>query len=201
MRLLMRRKGPEGPTEDEIVHFSRLAAKQGAVRREELRWIENALRLDQMTAGDLRTPRTVVESLAADVRLSTLAEEASRWVHSRIPVTEGGDPDRVVGLAFRREVFDAIAAARGDLCIGDLMHPIAFVPESMRANELLRLFIRERKHMVAVADEYGGFEGVVTLEDVLEYLIGAEIVDEHDEVADTQELARSQNPYRHLTGT
>ena len=75
------------------------------------------------------------------------------------------------------------------------MHPIEFVPETMRAHELLNLFLQKRKHMVAVADEYGGFEGVVTLEDVLECLLGQEIVDESDEIEDMQELALRRSPF------
>ena len=76
------------------------------------------------------------------------------------------------------------------------MHPIRFVPETMPAHALLDMFLKERVHMVAVADEYGGFEGVVTLEDVLECLLGEEIVDEHDEIRDMQEHAMDQGRKR-----
>ena len=78
----------------------------------------------------------------------------------------------------------------------DLMHPMRFVPETMAAHELLNLFLDERFHMAAVADEYGGFEGVVTLEDVLECLLGKEIVDEHDQIDDMQVHARKQAEQR-----
>ena len=81
------------------------------------------------------------------------------------------------------------SCGRTELPLRELMHGIHFVPETMPAHELLRLFLRRRKHLVAVVDEYGGFEGVVTLEDVIESLLGEEIVDEHDEADDMQELA------------
>lgn len=179
-----------GPTEEEVEVFSGLAARSGAMRPEEHRWVQNALRLDRFTAGDLRTPRTVVDTLPADTPLEELRDISRNWVHSRIPLTREGDADQVVGMVYRRDVFDALVAGRLDLTLADLMVPIRFVPETMRANDLLDLFIRERTHLVAVADEYGGFEGVVTLEDVLECLLGAEIVDEHDAVENLQELAR-----------
>ena len=196
MRMLTGAGGEKGPTEDEVVVFSSLAAKHGEVRSDEHQWVRNALRLDRFTAGDLRTPRTVVETLPADELVQAVIERPSRWVHSRVPIVEEADPDRVIGIVFRREVFDTgLGSGREDLKLRDLMHPIRFVPETMPAHHLLDLFIKERKHMVAVADEYGGFEGVVTLEDVLECLLGAEIVDEHDEFVDMQEIARRRNPH------
>ena len=81
MRLLTGGAGHTGPSEDEVGLFARLAARGGAVRKEEHRWVENALRLDEKTAGDLRTPRTVVETLRADERVGDLIEHAERWVH------------------------------------------------------------------------------------------------------------------------
>lgn len=178
-----------GPSEDEIVVLSRLAARGGGVRREEHRWVANALRLDTVKAGDLRTPRTVVETLPADmpVRDITSPDQLS---HSRIPITAPGNRDEVVGLVHRREVFDA-ALERPDaaLVLGDLSRPLRFIPESMAAHELLQQFLATRSHMAAVAGEFGDFRGVVTLEDVLECLLGAEIVDEHDRVEDMRALA------------
>jgi len=196
MRLLTGAGPTRGPTEDEVVVFSALAAMHGEVRRDEHEWVRNALRLDRYTAGDLRTPRTVVETLPADLIVSDVITRPAQWVHSRVPLVESGDLDQIIGLVYRREVFDAgLARTAERLRLRDLKHSIQFVPESMPAHRLLDLFIKERKHMVAVADEYGGFEGVVTLEDVLECLLGAEIVDEHDEFEDMQEIARHRNPH------
>lgn len=201
MRKLTGGEGHAGPTEEEVEVFSSLAAKSGAMRTQEHRWVQNALRLDRHTAGGLRTPRTVVDTLPADTPITEVEDLSDHWVHSRVPLTEAGDADAVVGLVHRRDVFDALlehANRRGEEeepaapRLRDLMVPIRFVPETMRANELLDLFIAERTHLVAVADEYGGFEGVVTLEDVLECLLGTEIVDEYDAVENLQELARRQ---------
>ncbi|QDU83084.1 Hemolysin C [Planctomycetes bacterium Pla163] len=179
-----------GPGEDEVVIVSRLAANRGALRAEEHRWVRNVLRLDLVTAGDLRTPRTVVETLPAETAVADLAQLSERWSHSRVPITEGGSADAVIGLVHRREAFDAaLREPDADLILRDLMRPIRFVPETMPAHQLLELFLADRVHMVAVADEYGGFEGVVTLEDVLEQMLGSEIVDEHDRVDDMQALA------------
>jgi CBS domain containing-hemolysin-like protein len=187
-----------GLGEDEVVIVSRLAANRGALRAEEHRWVRNVLRLDLVTAGDLRTPRTVVETLPADTAVADLGQLSERWLHSRVPITDGGSADSVIGLVHRREVFDAaLREPAADLILKDLMRPIRFVPESMPAHQLLELFLADRVHMVAVADEYGGFEGVVTLEDVLEQMLGSEIVDEHDRVDDMQVLALERAAERH----
>ena len=116
-------------------------------------------------------------------------------MHSRVPCTAEDDSDEIVGVVYRREVFDAAVAGNGATKLGSLRKRLESVPGSMPAHELLRLFLRKRRHMVAIVDEYGGFQGIVTLEDVLEALLGEEIVDEHDEIVDMQQHARDSNPY------
>ena len=192
MQLLTGRARQPGPSEDEVVVFADLAARHGDVRQEERRWVVNALRLDQTTAGDLRTPRTVVEYLSEDARVADVARDPAKLVHSRIPVAApGGDLDTLTGFVYRREVCDAaLIDPESDLVLGDLRRDLPVVPETMPAHHLLGVLMRERTHLAAVIDEYGGFEGVVALEDVLERMLGEEIVDEHDEVINLQELAR-----------
>lgn len=180
------------PTENEIIISSRLAAQRGMLRPQEVRWLENALRLDEIRAEDLMTPRTVVYRLPADLPLSQVQQGSQHWVHSRLPVTEDRDPDHILGVVYRREVFDAIVFGRPAKKLRDLMHKVDFVPASMRGHQLLDRFITEKKHMAAVVDEYGAFIGVVTLEDVLECLLGSEIVDEHDRHVDMQQVAREK---------
>ncbi|MBX9655886.1 CNNM domain-containing protein [bacterium] len=180
------------PTENEIIISSRLAAQRGMLRPQEVRWLENALRLDEIRAEDLMTPRTVVYRLPADLPLSQVQQGSQHWVHSRLPVTEDRDPDHILGVVYRREVFDAIVFGRPVKKLRDLMHKVDFVPASMRGHQLLDRFITEKKHMAAVVDEYGAFIGVVTLEDVLECLLGSEIVDEHDRHVDMQQVAREK---------
>ena len=191
MGLLMRSDGPKGPSEDEVVVVAGLAARHGRMRSQEHQWVENALRLDQVTAGDLRTPRTVVESLPADTVLEEVRSNPASMLHSRIPLTEGGNLDELVGLVLRRDVFDQAGGSQASR-LRDIARPLLTVPESMPAHELLELFLRERVHMVAVIDEYGGFEGVATLEDVLERMLGQEIVDEHDQDESMQVVAKQR---------
>ena len=190
--LLTSDRPASGPTEDEVIVTSRLAYRRGELRLQELRWVENALRLDRVKARDMMTPRTVVYSLPADMSLSGIQQHSKHWVHSRLPLTEDENPDQIVGVIYRRDVFDAIARGQRDRKLRELMRTIDFVPETMRGHDLLDKFIKERKHMVCVVNEYGGFEGVVTLEDVLEALLGTQIVDEFDLHPDMQQFARQR---------
>lgn len=193
MRALTGGEPQSGPSEEEILIFSRMAAKQGRVRNEEHEWIKNALRLDQTSAGSLRTPRPVVNLLPIDLTIGAAAAQQMDLVHSRVPVVEEIGSDTVVGMVYRRELLEHVVRGKQDLPLSEILHPIRHVPEAMPGHALMRVFLRDRKHIVAVVDEYGSFQGIVTLEDVLEALLGEEIVDEHDQVVDMQAHARQQH--------
>ena len=194
MRMLTGGGESHAPSEEEVMVFAGMAARHGEVRDEEHTWVRNALRLDQVRAGDLMTPRPVVEMYQGGTTIDEAIGSVGGWVHSRVPIHEG-DSDQVDGIVFRREVFEAAVRGEGGRPLRDFVHPLSAVPQAMPGHQLLRLFLRERRHMVAVVSEYGGFEGLVTLEDVLEEMLGEEIVDEHDRIVDLQEHARQRNPH------
>ncbi|MBI1291274.1 DUF21 domain-containing protein [bacterium] len=193
----IRAAGEEKATvsEQDIVELARIGVEEGALIPEEEIWIRNALRLNEKTAHELMTPRTVVYRLPAELPLSMVTAHSEHWTHSRLPLCKDNDPDRVVGLVYRREVFDALLTLSDEEIestkLSSLGHPPAFIPETMRGNEILRRFLEGRTHLFIVTNEHGGMEGVVTLEDVLEDLLGAEIVDHHDQHVDMQEYARA----------
>ena len=192
MRWLISGGDEVGPTEEEIIMSSRLAVEAGRLRPQELRWVERALHLDEVKAHDLMTPRTVVYTLPADMKLADIEHHSAHWAHSRLPLCEDNNPDKIIGLVYRRDIFNRYIQGDRDTTLRDLRQDIAFVPQTMPAHRLLNKFLTENRHLVCVVDEYGGFEGVVTLEDVLEEMIGTEIVDEHDRHVDMQQLAREQ---------
>ena len=195
MRWMTGAKSETGPSEEEVLVFARLARRHGRVRGEEHTWVQNALMLDRVRAKELMTPRRVVEMLSAAMTVDEAIGRTDRWVHSRVPVFAEDNPDEILGIVYRREVFDAAVAGEGARTLGALRKRLISVPGSMPAHELLRLFLQRRRHLAAVVDEYGGFQGIVTLEDVLEALLGEEIVDEHDEIVDLQQHARDSNPH------
>lgn len=192
-------KKNEGPdhTEDDIRAIVSLTRRSGSIKPYEEQSIRNILLLDTKTVEEIMTPRTVVFSLPAELTVAEAREQQSTWPHSRIPVYDH-DPEDIVGVVFRRQVFEALADDLDQLKMSDLMRPVRFVLESITLDKLLVKFLGSRMHMCVVLDEYGGVAGVVTLEDVLEEILGSEIVDETDQVVDMRELARQQRD--ELTG-
>ena len=182
-------KGPEH-TEDDIRAMVSITRRQGVIKPYEEMSITNILSLDLKTVEEIMTPRTVVFSLPANMTTAEAKERHGIWPHSRVPVYEGGDQENIVGVAYRREVLEALADDKDDLVLSDLMKPVRFVLENLTLDKLLVKFLGSRSHLFVVIDEYGGVAGVVTLEDVLEEILGSEIVDETDVVVDMQELAR-----------
>jgi CBS domain containing-hemolysin-like protein len=177
-------------TVEDIISLAQLVERQGTIQPHEAQWVTNALRLDELTAYDLMTPNPVVARVPDSMRLRDTAVNADHWRFSRLPVCRSEDPDDIVGVVHRRKVFDALAQDKFDLTMRDLMEKPVFVPETMPAHNLLDDFLKKRRHLFCVKDEAGAFTGVVTLEDVLESLIGREIVDETDLHEDMQAVAR-----------
>lgn len=190
----------EGPdhTEDDIRAIVSLTRRSGSIKPYEEQSIRNILLLDSKTAEQIMTPRTVVFSLSVDMTVAEARESQPQWPHSRIPVYDD-DPEDIVGVVYRRQVLEALADDRDDLKLVDLMRPVRFVLETITLDSLLMKFLGSRLHLCVVLDEYGGVAGVVTLEDVLEEILGSEIVDETDQVADMRQLARQQRD--ELTGS
>ena len=194
-RRVTRRAPGQEPTEEEILIMADLAAEVGAILPEELRWLRNALRLNNVTARELMTPRSAVYSIPADLPADQMQVRAKEWVHSRLPVTEASDPERVIGVVQRRVVFDHLMHGKQTATPQTLMRPVLFVAEDVRGNRFLDQLITQRQQLAVVIDEAGRMTGVVTLEDVLEYLLGSPIVGEHDTHPDMQELARQRARY------
>jgi len=182
-------KGPEA-SEDDIRAVVSLSSRAGKINALEERSIGNILALDTKTVHDIMTPRTVVFSLAAGMTVAEAKEESGFWPHSRVPVYDDDDPENIVGIVFRRQVFEALANDQHGLKLSAIMKPVQFVLDTMSLDKVLGKFIESRMHLFVVLDEYGGVGGVITLEDVLEEILGKEIVDETDEVADMRQLAR-----------
>jgi magnesium and cobalt exporter, CNNM family len=182
----------EGPSQEDIVTLATMGARDGTIMHMEAKWIKGVLELDSLTAREIMTPRPVVTTLVSDMPVSELGAKLAELDYSRVPVTTAEGLDHITGVVMRRRLVNAFLEGHLDLKVADLQQPAKFVPGSMRGHQLLRTFIQEKTHLVIVVDEYGGTMGVVTLEDVIEAMIGEEIVDEFDEHADLREYARLQ---------
>lgn len=190
-RMMGRRSRDEAVTAEEIQVMARLSRRTGGIKIFQEQAIERVLTLQEKTAKEVMTPRTVIFSLNQQLKLSEAVKAAGRWEHSRIPVFDKS-PEDVVGIVHTRDVLVALAKNQTDDHLANMMRPIHFVAETARLNMVLGEFLELRQHLFAVIDEYGGLAGLITLEDILEEILGREIVDESDEVEDKQELARER---------
>jgi CBS domain containing-hemolysin-like protein len=174
---------------EDLQSLAQLGARTGSIAADEAKVIHNVLRLKEKQARDVMTPRTVVFALPETATVEEARKESGTWSHSRIPVYADEFED-VVGIVLRRDILAALARNRDQVPLSVLMRPVHFVSESTDLDRILDSFLEKRQHMFVVIDEYGGLAGVLTLEDVIEEILGQQIVDELDQVDNMRDLAR-----------
>jgi putative hemolysin len=178
--LLLRGNGEEEdlPGERELREIAELGMKEGVVEEGEQELVERAFRMDELTAWDIMVPRVDILSWRDSLTLVEVVPQLRTVPFSRIPVY-GTSVDDITGVIHVREAYEAFVAGRGRMRLSELSRDPLFVPGSLTLPQLLRNFQSRRLHMGIVADEFGGTDGLVTLEDVIEELVG-EIEDERD---------------------
>ncbi len=176
----------ETASEEEVIAMTDLGLESKNIEKDEHEIIQNVFKMNDKTAKDIMTPRVQMETLDCDLTILEQKEEIYAVEHSRLPVF-GEDTDDIKGFVLLRDVLEELAKSNGNIKPNDpqLLHNIVAVKETTKVDQLLIHFQRERVHIALVVDEYGGTSGLVTLEDVLEQLVG-EIVDETDTVVDLQ---------------
>jgi putative hemolysin len=167
-----------GATERELLELTELGRVQGVVGEEEHRLVERAFRMDELTAWDIMTPRVDIFAWPDSLTLEEAVPQLGEMPHSRVPVY-GESIDDITGILYVRQAYEAYVAGHGAMRLAELAREPFFVPGSLALPHLLHDFQLRRLHMGIVADEFGGTDGLVTLEDVIEELVG-EIEDETD---------------------
>ena len=174
---------------EEIAAVTQLAAEQGLFGSSESRILRNLFRFSELRVLDVMTPRPVLESLPVTTTVEEMIKMKGPSRFSRIPVWEKNDDD-VVGYVLKDDVLLAAARDRLDTPIGKLKREMVVVPESLPLAAAFEHLLDRREQLALAVDEFGGVAGLVSLEDVVETLLGLEIVDELDEEQDMRELAR-----------
>lgn len=206
-RLLKRQRQARTVSKEEIAALARLGQEQGILGASEGRILGNLFRFASIATRDIMTPRTVMFSLPADTRVGELVprgnltggegDEAgpedtlrrSTMIFSRIPVYDGS-PEKIIGYVLKDEIFLRAARDELDLPLAKIVRKLQVVPDSLPLPALFERLVATQEQIALVVDEYGGVDGVVTMEDVLETLLGLEIVDEADDTVDMREMAR-----------
>jgi CBS domain containing-hemolysin-like protein len=164
------------------------AQEEGAIDSAEARIIRNMIALREVAVGEVMTPRTVVGTLGVDQTLDDIAREGPPRF-SRLPVVSGSLDD-VRGVIHQHDLAAAMTEGDRTRTVGELARPMHAVPLHAKLPEVLKTFLTRREHLFLVVDEYGGGAGVIALEDVIETILGLEIIDETDETGDMRALAR-----------
>lgn len=156
-------------------------AAKGDLTPQERQMLRNLLSVGDMTVGDIAVPRGEIVAVRADIGFEALVKLVAAEGHSRFPVY-GEDLDQITGMIHMKDVFARLTDSPRPTGIAEIIREPLFVPESMGVFDLLARMRAERRHLAIVVDEFGGTDGLVTIEDAVEVIVG-EIEDEHDEVA------------------
>lgn len=180
--------------QEQLIELLRDASEHHILDNEALSIVEGALNVSDMQARDIMIPRSQVVMVSRDAPSEDTLKLITETSHSRFPVIDD-DRDDVIGILLAKDVLSAVVTNRDfDFDLREMLRPAVFIPESKRLNVLLREFRARRNHIAIVVDEYGGVAGIVTIENVLEQIVG-EIEDEHDIDDDAPILKRNENTY------
>lgn len=189
-RLIARGKKAPLFSRDELAAMANLGERLGALRPDESRIIRNLLLFQNLTAGNIMTPRPVMVALPEGMTVAEAMTTAEMRPFSRLPVYRE-TIDQITGFVLKEDLLRQHLLGREDQALAELKRDIPTVHENLRLHRLLDVMLEQRQaHIAVVIDEYGGTEGLVTMEDVVETLLGLEIVDEMDENEDMQVYAR-----------
>jgi CBS domain containing-hemolysin-like protein len=171
--------------------MAKLGHREGVLDADESRVLESLLRFRSLSVRDVMTPRTVVMSLPEETTVGEVVVDPARQRFSRIPIYHE-TPNAVTGYVLKDQVLLQAAEGSPDTPLRELRRELHVVPETLSLPRLFERLLARGEHIALAIDEFGGVAGVVTIEDVIETLLGLEIVDEADSVEDMQQLARDR---------
>ncbi|NOQ77544.1 MAG: CBS domain-containing protein [Methylococcaceae bacterium] len=185
----------EPQDQEQLIELIRSASERHIIDAEALAIVEGAISVSQMQARDVMIPRSQVVMVSRDASAEETLKLITEMAHSRFPVIDD-DRDDVIGILLAKDLLAAVVSAdKFEFDLREIMRPAVFIPESKRLNVLLREFRARRNHMAIVVDEYGGVAGMITIENVLEQIVG-EIEDEHDIDDDAPILKHDDSTFR-----
>ncbi|HNV84786.1 MAG TPA: transporter associated domain-containing protein [Arenimonas sp.] len=177
----------EPESREDLIEILRDARENGILTSDTLKMLEGALSVSEQQVSDIMVPRSQMVSLPVGDAFIDLMKMVVESGHSRFPV-HGDDKDDILGILLAKDLLRGIVADGGPGSIRELLRPVVLIPESKRLNVLLKEFRQSRNHMAIVVDEHGGVAGIITIEDVLEQIVG-EIDDEHDDADEAKMIA------------
>jgi len=190
-KLLSKGSQEQKVSQEEVVSMAQLGTEEGVLDRLEGSVIRNVIGLDRLTPHDILTPRVVVSRLDESMQVGEVLETISGWEHSRVPLYVECEPDMVTHYVLQRDIYRALLEGDKSRLLKEFARELKVIPEYMRLDKLIVEMFRDGEHICSVIDEHGGFAGIVTLEDIIEEVVGREIVDEYDKVKDLRSYAKT----------
>ena len=176
---------------EEILAMANIGTEEGIFEEKENKIIQNLIRLEKVKVKEIMTPRTVVIVADENMSLKEFLIKKEFLYYSRIPIYSKNN-ENITGYVFRQTVFEKLAEEETNLKLLDICREIVIVHEFQTLLNLFEILLEKKEHIALVVDEYGGMDGIVTMEDIIETLLGLEIVDERDRITDMQQYARER---------
>ena len=169
----------ETVSREELAALADIGEAEGSIEEDEETVITNLLRLREILVSEVMTPRVVMNTLYSDWTVDKALEEMPIMTHGRMPVA-GQSIDEILGIVLRSEILRKAAADEDDITMQELMRPVTTIHESASVDAALDVLLDKREQILIISDEFGGTRGILTMEDIIETLLGVEIVDEED---------------------
>lgn len=191
-RLMPAKKQVLSVSREEVSAMVAVGAEEGVLEKEENSMIQNLLKLDDITARDIMTPSSVVEIAEENITLKEFYQNEAYRAYSRIPIYNEENDDYIKGYVLKQTILEKLSEDKFGMHLSEVARPILSFQENVSVSEIWETLLAKKEHISIIIDEYGCFRGIVTMEDVIETMLGTEIVDEKDTVTDMQELARER---------
>ena len=188
-KLFSKNKQEQTTSREEISALANIGTEEGILEEKENRILQNLMRLKRIKIFEIMTPRTVVSTADENMLLDNFLQNKDYQKFSRIPVFSEKEKN-ITGYVFRPTVFEKSAKDIKKMQLKSVKRELLVVPETMPVFNVWEILLEKKEHIVLIVDEYGEMDGIATMEDIIETLLGIEIIDERDTVADMQQYAR-----------
>ena len=176
---------------EEVAAMVNVGANEGVIETVENKAIQNFLKLSNRLARDIMTPFVVVSSVSRSTTMREFYENLTLAAFSRVPVYDS-EREFITGYVLRANVLEMLAQDKFSKAVGEIIRPILAFPETAKVSDIWQRLLEKKEHISIITDEYGCMRGIVTMEDIIETMLGVEIVDEYDTIEDMQTFARDK---------
>ena len=189
---LFTKKEPDATvSREEVLAIANVGEEEGVIEKDENKIIQNIIKLDNVKAEEVMTPRVVASVAPESMTLREFYKDDEASHFSRIPVY-ADDPEFITGYILRTDALEDLTEDHFDKTLKDIRREIPLFNEEQSVSEIWDSLLKHKEQIAAIIDEYGSFQGILTLEDIIETIFGLEIIDENDEVTDMQQYARER---------